>query len=208
MKAFKILCTAAALSLLIFSSPVFAAGSDEFVNDLTPSDNSALTNDITLPTDDTDTLQSTLDIIQSDPATQENYDKAAQLFAANNDKGIKVFVDGSLIDFSKYDNVQPVIDSGSTLVPVRALAENLGATVDWDAGKRLITIHLGENVIELVLDSNIAVVNGKSVQMAVPAKTINGRTMIPLRFVSEGFSKNVGWHPYSVDLNVIAISDQ
>lgn len=206
-KFFKALSLTLTALLLILSCHVLAAGSDEFINDSPPADNSVLEGDITLPTQDAPTLEDILDTIQSDPSLQENYDTAAQLFSGRHDKGIKVFVDGSLIDFGKYDNVQPVIENGSTLVPIRALSESLGASVNWDAGKRMITIYLGENTIELTLDSRSASVNGRMIQMAVPAKVINNRTMIPLRFVSESFGSSVQWHPYSSDLGIISITE-
>ena len=116
-----------------------------------------------------------------------------------------MFVDGQLIEFSKYDNVEPTIIGGNTLIPVRALTDSLGANLLWKQSKKLIKIKLMNKTIELTINSNIAIVNGKEVKLQVPAKSINGRVLIPLRFVSEIFSKTVEWHPYNDKLKVIAI---
>jgi len=88
----------------------------------------------------------------------------------------------------------PVIDGGRTLVPIRALAENLGGTVSWDAGKQQITAKLGEKVVELWIGSKKTTVNGESKETDVAPVIINGRTMLPLRFVTENLGCNVEWN--------------
>lgn len=202
--------------LLVFSATAFAASTTgnittedllkEFGSE-TPVDNSSISSNSTLSTGtEPATVEEAADSIKAEPTVPENYDKIAKLLSDKKDQGYKVFVDGKLIDFSKYDNVLPASIEGRTMIPVRALAESLGATVDWDAAKRLITIILGDKVIQLTLDSNAAVLDGGKVTLEVPAQSIGGRTMIPLRFVGEAFGKKVGWHPYN-NAKVISISD-
>ncbi|HEX9063114.1 MAG TPA: copper amine oxidase N-terminal domain-containing protein, partial [Clostridia bacterium] len=140
-------------------------------------------------------------------SNQSYYDKAAELFTKSSDKSIKVFADGSLIDFSKYDNVLPVIKENRTLIPVRALVESLGGNVDWDSSRSLITITLGDKVVKLTLNSDTAYVNDKTTKLDIPAQTINGRTMVPLRFVSENFGKKVDWHPYTGGTSIVSVID-
>lgn len=153
-----------------------------------------------------DSLDGVLKNLKEMPAQPALYTQAAALYSKNQNKGFKVFAKGTLIDFSKYDNVEPEIVDGRTLVPLRALAENLGATVAFDAATREITITLNEKVIKLTLDSPQAWTNGVETTLEVPAAAVGGRTMVPLRFVGEAFGKTVGWYP-SGEVKVIGITD-
>lgn len=103
---------------------------------------------------------------------------------------IRVKIDGDLIDFSVYDNVMPYIEDGRTLIPIRAVAESLGAKVDWDADNEIATI---DGRIELEINNDVAIVDGKKVYMDVPAKIKRSRTFVPLRFVSENMGAKVDW---------------
>jgi len=170
-----------------------------------PVDNSIINSNTNILADNTDTLDNALKAIYSEPAVSDNYDKICPLFYRSNISGIKMFVAGKLVEFSKYDNVNPVAIEGRVLVPVRAIAENLGATVDWDENTRSIKVQLYDKVLEIAPDSNIASVNGEQVTMDVSVKVIDGRTLVPVRFISESLSKTVEWHGYDETLNVIAI---
>ena len=99
----------------------------------------------------------------------------------------KVFVGGQKMVF----DVPPTVQNGTTLVPMRAIFETLGATVDYSNG--LITGTKGDTTIKLRINSKTATKNGQAITLAVPAKTINGRTMVPLRFIAESLDKNVDY---------------
>ncbi len=102
---------------------------------------------------------------------------------------ITVTVDGAKIEFDQ----APVILNGRTLVPVRAVGEALGATVDWNDIERKATISYGENVLVLTIDNNIALVNGADFKLDQAPLILSGRTMVPLRFISEKFGSSVVW---------------
>jgi hypothetical protein len=96
----------------------------------------------------------------------------------------------------------PFIDksSGRTLVPVRFISETFGASIEWDAASRKVTIrrdktaHNPTVAIELWIGKSVAKVNSKDVILDVaPVIIPPGRTMVPLRFISEGFGSNVDW---------------
>lgn len=87
----------------------------------------------------------------------------------------------------------PTIVNGRTMVPLRALFESLGAKVDWDNNTRTIKASKGNIKIQLQVDSKTALINGKTIQLEVEPQIVNGRTMIPLRFVSESFGAQVSW---------------
>jgi ankyrin repeat protein len=94
--------------------------------------------------------------------------------------GLSVYIDGKV---QTYDQ-PPIVESGRTLVPLRGIFESLGATVSYNSTTKTIVGIKGDTEIILTLGSTEALINEKSVQLDVPAKTVNGRTMVPLRFVS------------------------
>lgn len=93
----------------------------------------------------------------------------------------KALVDGKEVTLE----VPPVVVNGRMLVPLRFISEAVGAEVGWDGATRTISIALGDKEISLTLDSSEAMVNGKKVMMDVPATTLRGSTMVPVRFVGE-----------------------
>jgi hypothetical protein len=95
-------------------------------------------------------------------------------------------------------DVAPQIVEGRTLLPIKWVAEPLGATVSWDAGDRRVTVSLGSTTIELWIGKSQARVNGKPVAIdpqnaKVVPLIVSGRTMLPVRFVSEQLGADVGW---------------
>ncbi|MGV8150067.1 MAG: stalk domain-containing protein, partial [Alkaliphilus sp.] len=91
-------------------------------------------------------------------------------------------------------DVPPTIIQGRTLVPLRAIFEALGATVSWDGETRTI-IGVKDNVIiNLIVDSKNAFRNGQLIVLDVPATIINGRTMVPGRFIGESLGAIVDWN--------------
>ncbi len=87
----------------------------------------------------------------------------------------------------------PVIVKGRTLVPIRAIIEEMGGEILWDSGERKVTIKLKTTTIELWIDKKSAKVNGALKDLDVPPTIINGRTMLPLRFVAENLGCEVLW---------------
>jgi hypothetical protein len=92
----------------------------------------------------------------------------------------------------------PVIKNGRTLVPIRAIIEALGGVVGWDGTARKATVTLGSATVELWIGKSAAKVNGVSTLIdpanaKVVPEIINGRTMLPVRFVSENLGCSVLW---------------
>ena len=87
----------------------------------------------------------------------------------------------------------PIIEDGSTLVPMRFLFEQMGADVEWDGKTKTTTATLGYKEITFSIDNVNARINNKSAKMDVPARLINDKTMVPLRFLSENMGYDVDW---------------
>ncbi|MFE1242971.1 stalk domain-containing protein [Fictibacillus sp. NPDC058756] len=97
----------------------------------------------------------------------------------------------------------PVIHNGRTLVPLRGIFEKLGATVQWHQSTQTITAVKGDIDVWLKLGSKNVKVNGVSKTIDVPAQAINGRTLVPLRFVSEVFGAQVSWNSATNRIDII-----
>lgn len=99
-------------------------------------------------------------------------------------------------------DMPPIILDNRSLVPVRAVFEKLGASVEWDSQKKQVGVSYNNSAILLNINDKIALINGKEVEMEVPAKIINDRTMVPLRFVGEHLSMNVGWDNNTKEISI------
>lgn len=90
-------------------------------------------------------------------------------------------------------DVPPFIEGGRTLVPLRFIGEQLGATIGWDGATQKITYTKGDTTVILWIGKNTAEVNGQSMTLEAPPRIIDGRTVVPLRFVGEAFGAGLEW---------------
>jgi fibronectin type 3 domain-containing protein len=103
----------------------------------------------------------------------------------------------------------PFIMEDRTLLPIRYVAEELGARVEWDNDERKVTITLEGTRIELWIERNYAMVDG--LYRAIdeynpnvkPIIVLPGRTMLPLRFIAENLGCQVEWDPARSEVTVI-----
>ena len=111
------------------------------------------------------------------------------MVANASDDNIKVNVDGKNIEF----DVPPRAINGRTMVPVRAIFESLGATVNWDTNTNTAYATNGVFDVALPLNQNYILVNGHQLQMDAQAIAIDNRILAPARFVAESFGCTVLW---------------
>ena len=93
-------------------------------------------------------------------------------------------------------SVTPIINNNDrTLVPIRFVAESLGAAVYWDADLRQITIEMAERTVVMTIGSSYYTVNGEQKVMDTAPAIVEawGRTMVPIRFVAEALGMAVEW---------------
>jgi len=151
--------------------------------------------------------QASVDSIAIDPKNSQI------LYAGVSGRGIYKFIQGipytkivlrigdstfTVDGFSHTLDSPPVIINSRTLLPIRAVIEAIGGIVQWNDSERKVTIILDNNTIELWIGKNTANVNGIN-QFIDPTNTkvapmlINGRTMLPLRFIAENLGCDVQW---------------
>jgi len=89
----------------------------------------------------------------------------------------------------------PLIENGRTLVPFRFIGEALGAQIGWNPTNRTVSYILGDKNIVLTIGSTTAMVNGVKTTLDVAAKILpTGRTVVPIRFISESIGAKVAWN--------------
>ncbi len=113
---------------------------------------------------------------------------------AYNDKyadRIDVFYNDEIMTF----DVEPIIENGRTLVPLRAIFEVMGCAVYYynEDGKQIVSAHRANDSLMLTIGENKMYFNDKEISLDVPAKIKNGRTLVPLRAISEAFECEVFW---------------
>lgn len=113
----------------------------------------------------------------------------------NPQPAIRVVLDGKEVLF----DVPPYVDPATnrTLVPMRAIFNAVGITnenIYFDSASRKVIAQKGQTIIVLAIDSAGATVNNIPVMLDQPAVIKEGRTLAPLRFVSEQFGFRVDWN--------------
>jgi len=102
---------------------------------------------------------------------------------------IVVLVNGAAVEFDQ----PPILENNRTLVPMRAIFEALGATVEWEGETMTITSTKGATVIVMQVGNPQMTVDGAAVTLDVPPKLVGDRTLVPVRAVAESFNATVGW---------------
>lgn len=122
-------------------------------------------------------------------ATLEWFEKLNAM-GAYDQAAIKVFVNGEKVAF----DVEPFIESGRTLVPIRRIFEAMGAEVTWNEAEQTATVVKGDQTIRFKINDNRYYVNGTENIMDVTARIMEGgRTVVPLRVLSEALGYTVEW---------------
>lgn len=87
----------------------------------------------------------------------------------------------------------PVAQNNRTLIPVRAVVEAMGGTVEWDNESQTTALSRGGDVIRLTIGSTTAYLNDVAATLDVAPALIDSRTMLPIRFIVESFGFAVAW---------------
>lgn len=111
---------------------------------------------------------------------------------------IKVKLDGTYIEF----DTKPCLIGGRTMVPLRAIFEALGATVSWDESTQTVTSYNEAYLVKCAINKNEMYVNNEEKIMDIAPMIVDGRTLVPARFVAEAFACEVDWDANSRTVNI------
>ena len=114
-------------------------------------------------------------------------------FPAGAEDDITVLVDGKPVAF----DVAPIMKNDRVFIPLRAVGEALGAYVEWDEETQSIAIGRRGVLQLLTLENTTTTIlndfEEKEVTLDVAPFTINDRTLVPVRYIAEGFHAQVDW---------------
>lgn len=103
---------------------------------------------------------------------------------------VKVLVNGKVLT----SDVNPFIENSRTYVPLRFVAEAFQAKVVWDPMNKNVTVSHRQDKLVYTIGSSTYTHNGNKKSMDVPAKIVNGRTFIPIRFIADPLNFEVNWN--------------
>ncbi|CAH0119016.1 MULTISPECIES: copper amine oxidase N-terminal domain-containing protein [unclassified Paenibacillus] len=89
---------------------------------------------------------------------------------------------------------EPIKKNEIILVPMRDIFTALGAEVEWNGSTQTITAAKGDILIQLTIGQKKAYVNGEKIELEEPAVAVEGKTMVPLRFVTEALGAQIQWN--------------
>lgn len=115
-------------------------------------------------------------------------------------QSVSLMIDGQSVALAQ----PPMMIHGRVMVPLRGVFERLGATVNYNADTHQISaVRTGAN-IALSLGSRVATINGKTNYLDVAPVNLDGRLLVPLRFVSEALGAQVNWTAYDRTVNILS----
>ncbi len=122
----------------------------------------------------------------------------SDIYIKSEKQNISVEISNKKIDFDR----EPVLYNDRTMVPMRKIFEELGATVNWDGNTQTATGKKGDRTVQVTVGQNVMYVNGNKVQLDVAPIILNDRTLVPVRAVSEGLGCNVKWDSVNYTVSI------
>lgn len=138
--------------------------------------------------------------VKQEEIKTQKQEKAKEKVEAKEQKEFKskVKIKGVEVKF----DVPPVIKDGHVLIPVRAITKGIGAKLDYDKDANIVTITKGDITIVFDFNTSKVYVNGKEVVLETEAEIINGRTLVPIRFISETLGERVNYDKDTQDIDI------
>lgn len=114
---------------------------------------------------------------------------------------VEVALNGQPVRFS---GAQPFLTkrTGVTMVPLRPIAEAMGAAVEWDESIFGARVRRGTRTLVFDLGESEAVVNGLRIPLSQPAALWQNQTVVPVRVLAEGLGAQVGWDGANRRVNI------
>ena len=121
----------------------------------------------------------------------ENLSKTPKYTLTINSGEYEVLINGQVI--KRQMDVKPLIKNDRLMLPLRSLAEMIGAKVEWDPQTRTAIFTNKGLVAKIQIDGNeIVLSNGKVIKMDSKPLNINGRILLPISNVANVFGLTNG----------------
>lgn len=104
-----------------------------------------------------------------------------------------MYVNGVKKKIDPEKGASPKIVGGRTLLPIRAVIEEMGGKIEWNDQDKKVTIRVQDRTMEIWIGKRTAYNNMWYVEFDVVPQIIDGRTMLPLRIISEQLGCDVQW---------------
>ena len=111
---------------------------------------------------------------------------------------VTIHVDGEYLP----SDVDPIVENGRTMIPLRAAGEAVGATVDWDQATKTASATLNGQTVTFTLNSKTYYINGTAHTTDVAPKMLSNRTLLPIRPFAEGLDLSVNWNQALLDVDI------
>ncbi len=149
---------------------------------------------------------SELEVFESVKDKNERIENSKEGYVLTVDKKEIVVIKGKEEKVVTTD-VAPFIVSGTTFIPLRGLLTEMGAEILWEDEEQKVTIKKDGKVIHIQIWNNLVTIEGTkygTVRYTLPQypRIKDGRTFIPLRFVSEHLGYNVGWNGETREITI------
>lgn len=104
-------------------------------------------------------------------------------------------------------DANPILQENRVFLPIRFVVDPVGAFLSWEGHERKVTIKLGKLDMELWIDNPVAKLNGTEIPIDTNPKVVpfilNGRTMLPIRFIAENLGAQVDWVAEKKEIRVL-----
>ena len=104
----------------------------------------------------------------------------------------EINIDGEVKPIDESNSV-PYVENGRTMMPVRGIAEAMGADVSYDGAEQTVKVETAETMVLMTIGLDEMEVNGNSVALLNAPEIVNDRTMLPVRDVAEALDCEVEW---------------
>jgi len=106
-----------------------------------------------------------------------------------------ILVNGMISELDPGFSTTPILLNNRTMLPVRSIIEILGGHISWDEEQQRVSISCNGHRVDLRIGDDLAILDAKEIRIEVSPVIIAGRTMLPLRFISESLGCYVVWIP-------------
>ncbi|MCL2853445.1 MAG: copper amine oxidase N-terminal domain-containing protein [Defluviitaleaceae bacterium] len=119
------------------------------------------------------------------------------------DEAVSVTIDG----VPQYFEVPAIIHLGRTMLPLRGISEAMGFSVEFDEATNTATLTRYQAVITHQVNTNVMVINGVPRTFDVPSIIHDGRTLVPVRMITEAAGSDIQWNPTTRTAAIITLVD-